>query len=49
MKRDYRQPLQEGRLVLVSDLSPETPWSVANAMHRNKYIYALSDWACVVA
>lgn len=49
MKREYRKPLQEGRLVLLSDLSPDTAWSVANAMNRNKYIYALSDWACVVA
>jgi predicted Rossmann fold nucleotide-binding protein DprA/Smf involved in DNA uptake len=49
MKPDYRRPLQEGRLALVSDLSPEAPWSVASAMNRNKYIYALSDWACVVA
>jgi predicted Rossmann fold nucleotide-binding protein DprA/Smf involved in DNA uptake len=49
MKREYRKPLQEGRLVLLSDLSPDATWSVANAMNRNKYIYALSDWACVVA
>ncbi len=49
LRRDYRQPLQMGNLVLISVVYPDAPWTAANAMSRNKYIYTLSDYACVVA
>jgi predicted Rossmann fold nucleotide-binding protein DprA/Smf involved in DNA uptake len=49
VKRDYRKAIQEGRLVLASVLYPDAPWSIANAMSRNKYIFTLSDHAVVVA
>ena len=45
----YAVQLDRGRLTLVSSLSPEAPFSVGNAMSRNKLIYALSDAAFVVS
>jgi len=44
----YREALREERLVLISPFDPDTGFNVGNAMARNKYIYALSDWAVVV-
>lgn len=48
LKGMYRSPLQSGRMVLVSPFSPDTHFSVGNAMGRNKYLYALSDFAVIV-
>jgi predicted Rossmann fold nucleotide-binding protein DprA/Smf involved in DNA uptake len=45
----YRVPLDRGHVTLVSSCSPEAPFSVGNAMSRNKLIYALSDAALVVS
>lgn len=45
----YRQGLKEQRLVLVTANDPKTPFSVGNAMARNKFVYCLSDWALVIA
>jgi predicted Rossmann fold nucleotide-binding protein DprA/Smf involved in DNA uptake len=39
----------EGSLVLVSPYSPKAPFTVGNAMGRNKHIYTLSDWALVIS
>jgi predicted Rossmann fold nucleotide-binding protein DprA/Smf involved in DNA uptake len=44
----YRDALREERLVLISPFDPNAGFNVGNAMARNKYIYALSDWAMVV-
>lgn len=44
----YRDALREERLVLMSPFEPDTGFNVGNAMARNKYVYALSDWAVVV-
>jgi predicted Rossmann fold nucleotide-binding protein DprA/Smf involved in DNA uptake len=44
----YRDALREERLVLISPFDPSTSFNVGNAMARNKYVYALSDWAMVV-
>jgi predicted Rossmann fold nucleotide-binding protein DprA/Smf involved in DNA uptake len=44
----YREALQEERLVLISPFDPQVNFNIGNAMARNKYIYALSDWALVV-
>lgn len=45
----YAVHLDRRRLTLASSLSPEAPFSVGNAMSRNKLIYALSDAAFVVS
>jgi predicted Rossmann fold nucleotide-binding protein DprA/Smf involved in DNA uptake len=47
--RNYRQAVRNGNLVLVSACDPEAGFTVGNAMGRNKYIYALSDYALVVS
>lgn len=47
--RNYRQAVRNGNLVLVSACDPEAGFNVGNAMGRNKYIYALSDYALVVS
>ncbi len=43
-----REALSDGRLTLVTPFSPETRFTVANAMRANKYQYALSDIAVVI-
>lgn len=45
----YRQSIKEGRLTLVSSYDPDVGFFVGNAMGRNKYIYALADYALVVS
>jgi predicted Rossmann fold nucleotide-binding protein DprA/Smf involved in DNA uptake len=45
----YRSSIQEGRLSLVSSYDPEAGFNTGNAMGRNKYIYALADYALVVS
>ena len=49
LNREYRSPLMEGRLVLVSPYDPMAEFNVGNAMQRNKLIYALADAALVVS
>jgi predicted Rossmann fold nucleotide-binding protein DprA/Smf involved in DNA uptake len=44
----YRPHIKDGRLVLVSCYDPEAGFSAGNAMGRNKYIYALANYALVV-
>ncbi len=48
MKRDNRNRLLEGRLVLVSPYDPNAGFNTGHAMQRNKLIYALADAALVV-
>ncbi|MEH2366368.1 DNA-processing protein DprA [Nostoc sp.] len=45
----YRSSIKEGRLSLVSSYDPEAGFNTGNAMGRNKYIYALADYALVVS
>ena len=45
----YRSGIREKRLVLVSPFHPDSRFNVGNAMGRNKYIYALSDFALIVS
>ncbi|MBO3464147.1 DNA-protecting protein DprA [Aetokthonos hydrillicola Thurmond2011] len=45
---NYRSSIKEGRLTLISSYDPEAGFNVGNAMGRNKYIYALADYALVV-
>ena len=46
--KQYRTEIQQGKLTLISAYDPNASFSVGNAMGRNKYIYALSDYALVV-
>jgi predicted Rossmann fold nucleotide-binding protein DprA/Smf involved in DNA uptake len=48
MKRENRNLLLDGRLVLVSPYDPAAGFNVGHAMQRNKVVYALSDAALVV-
>ena len=48
VNRQNRQGLQSGHLVLVSPFNPESGFNAGNAMARNRYIYALADFAVVV-
>ena len=48
LARDNREPLMEGRLVLVSPYDPAAGFNVGHAMQRNKLIYAFADAGLVV-
>ncbi len=48
-EREARQYIFEERLLLLTPFHPNTPFQIANAMSRNKVIYALADYAVVVA
>lgn len=45
----YRSYLKNGTLALISTYDPNASFNVGNAMGRNKYIYALSNYALVVS
>lgn len=46
---DVRQAIHDERAVMCTPYSPDAPFSVGNAMGRNKIIYALSQITLVVA
>jgi predicted Rossmann fold nucleotide-binding protein DprA/Smf involved in DNA uptake len=46
---DARRAIEEGQLVLATSFSPQASFNVGMAMARNKLIYALSDYALVIA
>lgn len=48
VNRQNRHGLSSGQLVLVSPFNPEAGFNAGNAMARNRYIYALADYAVVV-
>lgn len=48
MKRDNRNRLLEGQLVLISPYDPNAGFNAGHAMQRNKVIYGLADAALVV-
>lgn len=47
--KDIRNNVLSGKQLLISANNPDAPFTVANAMNRNKYIYALSNGTFVVA
>jgi predicted Rossmann fold nucleotide-binding protein DprA/Smf involved in DNA uptake len=47
--REHRQPLMDGRLVLVSASDPGARSDAGRALERNRLIYALADAALVVS
>ena len=48
LRREYRDPLIEGRLVLICPYDPAARFQVGHAMQRNKLIYALASAALAV-
>jgi predicted Rossmann fold nucleotide-binding protein DprA/Smf involved in DNA uptake len=48
-KRDVREPILRENLLILSCVHPDAPFSVGNAMGRNRFIYALARFAAVVA
>jgi predicted Rossmann fold nucleotide-binding protein DprA/Smf involved in DNA uptake len=48
-RREFRVPILDGRLTLISSFDPEAPFTVGNAMGRNRWVYALADRGLVVA
>ena len=48
-RRDTRRGVADGQICLVTPFAPSAPFSVGNAMGRNKIIYALSRCTIVVA
>ena len=48
-RREHRDALMDGRLVLLCPYDPAAGFLVGHAMQRNKLIYALSDAALVVS
>jgi len=46
---DARAAIEEGQLALATPYSPHASFNVGMAMSRNKLIYALSDFALVIA
>ena len=49
MRREYREALMGGRLVLVCPYDPAARFQVGHAMQRNKLIYALAGAALAVS
>jgi predicted Rossmann fold nucleotide-binding protein DprA/Smf involved in DNA uptake len=49
MKRDQRNLLMDGQLVLISPYDPNAGFNVGNAMQRKKVIYALADASLVMS
>lgn len=49
MSKAIRDNILSGKQLLLTVNNPDAPFSVANAMNRNKYIYALSNGTFVVA
>lgn len=45
----YRAGIKESRLTLVSAVDPGASFNIGNAMARNKYIYAVADYALVIS
>jgi len=47
--KEYRDSLEKGNLTLMTPFAPDAGFNVGNAMGRNKLIYALADYALVIA
>lgn len=49
VSKKYRDGIRASQLTLVSPYDPDARFHVGNAMARNKYVYALADYALVVS
>ncbi len=47
-KKEWREQIESGNLLVISIVHPESKFEVFRAMNRNKYIYALADYTFVV-
>jgi len=47
-KTEISSWIREGRLILLSTVLPNGSFTIAKAMERNKYVYALADFSIVV-
>lgn len=47
--KEIRESIMKGNLLLLSSVNPKAGFAVYSAMERNKYIYALSNFAVVVS
>lgn len=48
-KREIREKIQAKKLLLLSAVNPKSGFTVANAMNRNKFVYAMSEGAFVIS
>ena len=48
-QKETRDAILRGKAVILSAFRPDMPFQAFAAMERNKYIYALADWAVVVS
>lgn len=48
-KKEIREAIMNRKLLVMSEINPNARFTVYHAMNRNKYIYALSDFAVVVS
>jgi len=48
-RREVRENILNNKLLLLSPFHPNAAFRVYNAMERNKFVYALSDYAVVVS
>jgi len=46
---EIRDAVMNGKMLLLSAVKPDAPFNTGNAMSRNRYIYAMSQCAFVVA
>jgi len=49
IRREFREQILRNRLTLISSYDPEAPFTAANAMGRNRWVYALAERCVVVA
>jgi predicted Rossmann fold nucleotide-binding protein DprA/Smf involved in DNA uptake len=49
LRKDCREAIMAGQLLLMSSFHPRAGFKVYTAMERNKYVYALSNYAVVVS
>lgn len=48
-KKEIRNRITNGQLLLLSATNPDAPFSAGSAMNRNKYVYSLSQGAFIIA
>jgi len=48
-RREIRESILANKLLLLSPFHPNVPFRAYNAMERNKFVYALSDYTVVIS
>ncbi len=49
VSQQFRAPIRAAKLTLISPYDPDAGFTIGTAMGRNKYIYALADYALVIS